>query len=205
MIIAIEGMDGSGKTTQAKLLTKKLKERGYEAKYIETTFFLLKIISSLVNRNIEDVLPSPRKNKVNEKDSSKSNKIIRKILIGISGYFYALITVTIIAIRYHEKIVICDRFFYQFFYDLFQNKSLKILNHFPKPDIVFLLDIDLNEARSRMTDSFDKNTDNIYFVNVRKFFYILSDEFAFTIIKSSGKIEEVNNEIMTHLEENKVI
>jgi len=199
MIIAIEGMDGSGKTTQAKLISKKLKKIGYEVEYVRTTYFLSDEISDFLGKNIKDKLPSPRKRKVKKENSSKQNKKVENIIIKKLGFFYALFTILLIQIKYPEKIVICDRFFYQFFYDLYGDKTSKVLDLFPEPDKAFILTVDIKEARARMTDEFDKNTDGKYFEDLKKFFKYLSKEHNFNIIDSNDSIREVHKKIFNHL------
>ena len=42
LLIAIEGIDGAGKSTQAKILYRILKERGYNVKLLHELVFLTK-------------------------------------------------------------------------------------------------------------------------------------------------------------------
>jgi len=181
MIIAIEGIDGSGKTTQSKMLVEKLRKRGYNAIYVRPIYLLLEKI------HIKNTKISPRK----ERTSGKSNKL-KKNIFRILGYFYAFVTYIFMKIWGRGKILVCDRYFYQFFYDLFGEPAEKVIKFFPNPDVVFLLDGDIELFYSRMEDSFDRSVSREYYVKVIKFYRKLAERYNFIRIDASLKKEEIN-------------
>lgn len=186
LIISIVGIDGSGKTTQAKLLVNKLKNKGYSVKYIRPTYLLY----DKLKRNNSAILYSPRKI---VRKNHKPN-FLKKNIINLSALFYAYITWVIIRIISFNKIIVCDRYFYQFFYDLHGQNSIKILNILPKPDLTILLQDNLTNLWSRM-DDFDQKMDKKYYEDLTIFFNKLADYNNFISINASLNKTEVSEKI----------
>ena len=160
--MAIEGVDGCGKTTQAKMLVDRLNKNGYKATYVRPVYVLLNFIR-LKEEDKNSV--SPRRARVSEISNKKS--IIRKALMGLLGYPYAL--ATYIFMKFYlgrNKIIVCDRYFYQFFFDLFGTQGESAINFFPRLDITFFLDGDLDLFYSRMDNSFDVSVGRNYYAEV---------------------------------------
>lgn len=192
--MAIEGIDGCGKTTQAKFLVYRLRKNGYEAVYIQPIFALAGLIC-LGERSKN--LISPRRARI----SKGSNKNVIRALRCLLGYLYALTTYAFM--RFYlsrNKIVICDRYFYQFFFDLFGSWSEKIVKFFPKPDITFFLDGDLDIFYSRMNSSFDKSVSRNYYVDALAFYRKLSKNCGFVQVDASLSRSIINDTILAHLE-----
>jgi len=205
-IIAIEGIDGSGKTTQAKLLKKKLESHGYQVEYIRTIFMLSSMLSKLFGSK-KNLTPSPRKKIIKEeyrKNTSILN-IFQRIFFGIFGYFYAVLSYLIIYKRSKDKIIVCDRFFFHFFYDVYRKRAFYVIKLFPKPDVVFFMDGDLDIIYSRMNQEIDRKTQKSYFAKVIKFYNELCDEYSFIRVNANLKIEEINKIIYNHLIQKKVL
>ena len=142
MIIAIEGLDGSGKTTQARLLVERLNAGGHQARYIRPLFIFMKEDSA--SERI-----SPRRARVG------GSNIFKRVALGMAGYLYAL--ACYFKMRFgmgKGKLIICDRYFYQFFLDLFGRSGVRVAAMFPRPDMVFFLDAELDILYSRMTNPF---------------------------------------------------
>ena len=107
MIVAIEGLDGSGKTTQSKMLVERLKGAGYNAVYVRPLYAFIgeKSISGGI---------SPRRARIT------GANIFKKIALGIAGYLYALACYLKMRLGPgRRRVAVCDRYFYQFFFDLF--------------------------------------------------------------------------------------
>lgn len=159
IIVAIEGMDGSGKTTQAKMLVKRLNDYGYSSKYVRPVYLLLEFLPSSISKYISI---SPRYERV--KYNAESDFIIfKRVLLCILGYIYALVTLSTMKILYKNKIVICDRYFYQFFYDLFSERGWTIIEKFPRPHVLIILEGNLDHIYARMIDDNDKSINRSYY------------------------------------------
>ena len=193
--MAIEGVDGCGKTTQAKMLVDRLKKNEYETTYVRPIYVLLKLIR-LGEADKNSV--SPRRARVSEVANKKSS-LIRRALIGLAGYLYALTTYMFIKFHSRNKIIVCDRYFYQFFFDLFGDFSEKVVRIFPKPDITFFLDGDLDLFYSRMNDSFDVSVDRIYYTDALNLYRRISQKYGFIQVDANLNKEALNNMIFMHL------
>ena len=195
--MAIEGVDGCGKTTQAKMLVDRLKKNGYEATYVRPVYALIDLIRL---REEDKNSVSPRKTRVSE-ISNKRLSIMRRAIMGLLGYFYALITYIFMKFQCRNKIVVCDRYFYQFFFDLFENWSENIIKIFPRPDIAFFLDGDLDLFYSRMDDSFDTSVGRDYYTDVLNLYKRISQKYGFVKINANLNKEAINDVMFMHLTE----
>ena len=172
MYICLEGIDGSGKSTQIEFLSQWLIDSGFKVeKVVEPT-------DSEIGLIIRKILRSP--------DATSSNT--QKIL----GLLFAADRLTLIEkidkYEKENKIVISDRSFYSSL--AYQNQKDWILeiNKFVKvPDLAILLDLDLDLAISRCskTDEFEKES---FLSNVRKNYIELAKN-----NKNNFKIIDANN------------
>ena len=193
--MAIEGVDGCGKTTQAKMLVDRLNKNGYKAMYVRPIYVLLDLIR-LGDKDKKSV--SPRRTRVYE-NSNKKSSIMRKTLMELSGYIYALTTYMFMKFQCKNKIIVCDRYFYQFFFDLFGDWSESIIKIFPRPDIAFFLDGDLDIFYSRMDNSFDASVGRDYYTNVLNLYRRISRKYGFIQIDAKRNKEAINDIIFMHL------
>jgi len=202
-IVAIEGPDGCGKTTQAKLLVQRLKGEGCNAVYVRPVFIISDMLSTSGKSNT-NIFPSPRRMRLKQLNSSKKRMnifvSIRKWLIGIAGYLYGILSYMVMAYYSNRKrIVIGDRYFYQFFFDLFGGSTEKIIRMFPKPDITFLLEGDSDLFYSRMSDPSDVHASKSYYVDVNNLYARISRKYGFIGIDASLDKETINDMIFSHL------
>jgi len=195
VIVAIVGVDGCGKTTQARMLVDRLKKNGYEAMYVRPVYVLLDLIR-LSEEDKNSV--SPRRARVSE-ILNKKLSIMQRVLMGLFGYLYALVTYIFIKFTSGNKIIVCDRYFYQFFFDLFGNWSENIIKIFPKTDITFFLDGDLNLFYSRMNDSFDASVGRDYYTDVLNLYRKISQKYGFIQIDANLNKEAINNILFMYL------
>ena len=195
--MAIEGVDGCGKTTQAKMLVDRLKKDGYEAISVRPVYVLLNLIR-LREKDKNSV--SPRRAHVSEISNEKLS-IMRRALMGLLGYFYARITYIFMKFQCRKKIVVCDRYFYQFFFDLFGDWSEKIVRFFPKPDIAFFLEGDLDLFYSRMDNSFDVSANRDYYTDVLNLYKRMSQKYGFIQIDANLEREKINDIIFRAIKE----
>ena len=199
--MAIEGVDGSGKTTQAKMLVDRLKKDGYDAVYVQPIFILFNI---LARSNGSTVAPiSPRKirtSQMSNSDKHRKKNFSKKLCMTLLGYPYALTTYLFIKFYLgRNKIVVCDRYFYQFFFDLFGNRSQNVIKFFPKADLTFFLDGNLDIFYSRMEDSFDASVSRDYYSEVINLYRKISQKYGFINIDASLNKEAINDIMFMHL------
>ena len=193
--MAIEGIDGCGKTTQAKMLVDRLKKEGYETRYVRPVYVLMDLIR-LGEKDKNSI--SPRRARASE-SSNKKLSILRRALMGSFGYLYALVTYIFMKFTSRNKIIACDRYFYQFFFDLFGGWSENIIKIFPKPDIAFFLDGDLDIFYSRMDNSFDASVGRDYYTGVLNLYRRISQKDGFIQIDAKLNKEAINDMIYMHL------
>lgn len=200
-IITIIGLDGSGKTTQAKLLVQKLNASGIKASYVRPDYVLIELLSS-IKLPVDRFLPSPRQERTGVRSDSTQKKKKRRLLsfmMGITGYLYAWVNYFIVDFYSRgRRVVVGDRYFYQFFYDIYGSNSRKVIKLFPKPDIVYFLDGNLELCRSRMTNPFDKAVSNDYYSKVRSLLLELAPKYGFVTIDASQDVDSISNFIFTH-------
>jgi dTMP kinase len=193
--ICFEGVEGSGKSTQAKLLYKFIKKK-ITKKVILTrepggTLFSEKIRNLMLDKktNISPLtefflLMAAR----NEHITSKINFYLKK-----------------------NFIIICDRFFYstlayQHYLEGMDKKFIfsiqkKIFNKV-HPDITFLIDLNKKESkvrinkRAKKTNRFDKLS-SYHFNKIRNGFIKISKMYKnkIVLIKGSKSLNEIQNEI----------
>ena len=193
--MAIEGIDGCGKTTQAKKLVDRLRKNGYEAMYVQPVLILLNNITRSKGNDV--ALISPRKARTSQMsnyDKHRKGFFSKKLFMTLLGYPYAL--ATYIFMKFYlskNKIVVCDRYFYQFFFDLFGNRSEKVIRFFPRPDIAFFLDGDLNLFYSRMDNLFDASVDRDYYTEVLNLYRKASQKYGFIQIDAKLNKEAIND------------
>ena len=193
--MAIEGVDGCGKTTQARVLVDRLKKAGYGTAYVRPVYVLLDLFR-LKSDNKNSV--SPRRTSVSE-GSNKKSANMRKALMGLVGYFYALTTYLLMKFTSRNKMMVCDRYFYQFFFDLFGNFGEKMIKFFPRPDITFFLDGDLDIFYSRMDNSFDASVGRDYYMDVLNLYRRISQKYGFVQIDANLNKEAINDILFMHL------
>ena len=198
--MAIEGIDGCGKTTQAKMLVDRLKKEGYKAMYVQPVFVLLNILARSKGNDVAPISPRKiRTSKMSDSDKHEKRFFFKKLFMSFLGYPYAVATYIFMKFTGRNKIIICDRYFYQFFFDLFGNWSEKIIKFFPKPDITFFLDGELDFFYSRMDDSFDAHVSKDYYSEVINLFRKVSQKYGFIQIDAKLDKEAINDIIFMHL------
>jgi thymidylate kinase len=197
--IVFTGIDGSGKTLHAKLLSQELQKRGLSSVYFRPRD--LSLVPNFIKKLLEKHPNLSPRNITMAKEYSKFNgrDILKAILLTVPFLLYSLIVYYLWIYRLRRKyIVVCDRYFFDWFYNLWGNNSSILVRLLPQPNAVFLLDISPGIALSRMHDVFDKKVPLAYYEALRNWFLELGKELGFLTIDSSRKLEEVKSLILSH-------
>lgn len=161
-IVAIVGPDGSGKTTQARLLTGRLQATDHDARYVHGLYYL------------SDVIPyadwlrekaGPRRLQTEKRGGGNSLDRRLRGVFRLFGYLFALLTILFVTVRSRNQIVVFDRFYYQFFYDIYGLESVALLRALPTPWRIVFLDAELDEIRPRLS-AMDRSVDDSYYETV---------------------------------------
>jgi dTMP kinase len=179
MYICLEGIDGSGKSTQMELLMKWLEKCGLEV------FRLFEPTDSPAGRLIREMLQNP----------NATNENFQKTLALLFAADRTILMDKIGQAEESGKIVISDRCFYSSM--VYQNGTEWIaeINKFAKkPDIVLLLDIDPETAISRCEgkDSFE---DRDFLIKIRKRYLELADKEDFMVVNAKNGLNKVHDDI----------
>ncbi len=180
MYICLEGIDGAGKSTQIKSLSKWLRDYGFE---VET---IVEPTDSEIGVLIRKILRSP--------DAISSN--IQKILGLLFAADRLYLMEDVAKKEGKNKIVISDRSFYSSLsYQDHEHWIMEINKFASKPDLVILLDLDVDLAISRCfkTDEFEKKS---FLTNVRENYLKLANENNnFKIVNANNGINKVKSDI----------
>jgi len=179
MYICLEGIDGSGKSTQIFLLEKWLKEYVWDVKSVfEPT-------DSPIGKLIRGML----------RDPGATGDNFQKALALLFAADRMILMDEIVAAEESNKVVISDRSFYSSI--VYQNESqwiYEINKHVKRPDIVILLDMDVNTALKRC-DCKDSFENKIFLENIRNKYLKLAEELDFYVINTNNGINKVQEEI----------
>lgn len=195
MLITFEGLDFSGKTTQIKLLTDKLRQHQYDVLVVREPG------GTPISEKIRDILL--------DKKNLEMTQIAELLLF--SAARTQLVSQIIIPALQSGKIVICDRYddsttAYQGYG---RGISLEAVKHINKlatlgtvPDITFFIDIPLSEVAHRLKESkasVDRmeSSGDAFYEKVRTgYFQIANNEpKRFLVIEGNRSIETVADEI----------
>jgi len=151
-IVAVVGADGTGKTTQVRRLSERLRAEGVRARSVRPVFLLFDPYRLSEGGGNSTAFPgSPRMSRLRQ-DGTRGGRRPRSplLLTAVVGYAYAL--ASYLALRWarrRSEVVVCDRYFYQFFYDLVGPAGSKLARSFPRPDLVVWLDARLETIVAR--------------------------------------------------------
>ena len=195
--ICFEGVEGSGKSTQAKLLYKFIKK-----KITKNVILTREPGGTLFSEKIRNLMLDKKTNISPLTEffllmAARNEHIISKINFYLKKNF----------------IIICDRFFYstlayQHYLEGMDKKFIfsiqkKIFNKI-HPDITFLIDLNKKESKARInkrakkTNRFDKLS-SYHFNKIRNGFINISKMYKnkIVLIKGSKSLNEIQNEINT--------
>ncbi|RLG18114.1 dTMP kinase [Nanoarchaeota archaeon] len=183
MLIAIEGIDGSGKTTQAKMLVKWLKRAGYKAKLTHEP------TKMCTGKTIYKVLHGKLK-------MSKTQLDIVYTTDRLMHYFYEIAP-------YLKKgyVIVSDRYKYSGIAYGCAKGNRKFINELeknvPEPDLTIYLRIDPRSSTSRLKkkDAYEK--DIKFLTKVSKEFDRLRRRKNMITIDGKKPIDEIHREIIS--------
>lgn len=192
-LITLEGIDGSGKTTQAKLLYEYLKSKGHKVSLYRDPG------STPLAEKIRELIMSFSVDPITELllfETARSSLVWEKILPDLkNGY-----------------IVIVDRFIdstvaYQGYGREINLGTVNVLNHIAtrerKPDLTFILHVPLDVALSRIGKDKTKFEDKDFLRKVRDAYFLIQSsqkERQIHLIDASREKEEVFKEIVKIVE-----
>lgn len=204
-LIVLTGIDGSGKTTQARLLVETLKHAGLKVSYVWTRWeqILVKPLTRKWKSNLKkDTGYSDGRAKQNKQKKQQllSNPFFRWLWLG--GFFvdYGLQILVKVRFRLLRKgLIVSDRMFYDSVIDqvinLGSNKEwlldnldstwMKII--FPTPDMVLYIDCPEEIAFSRKDDAPDIE----YLADRRKLYKHLAAKYNWISIDGILPVDEI--------------
>jgi dTMP kinase len=179
MYICLEGIDGSGKSTQIELLVKWLDDCGIEA------LMVFEPTESPAGKLIREMLQNP--------NAVKNN--FQNTLALLFAADRIILMDKIEKAEKEGKIVVSDRCFYSSM--VYQNDGdwIETINKFAKrPDLVLLLDIDAETAISRCEgkDSFE---DIDFLIKIRERYLKIADKQDFMVVNAKNGLNKVHDDI----------
>lgn len=179
MYICLEGIDGSGKSTQILMVQRWLEEYGMGVKRVfEPT-------DSSVGKLIRQMLMDPQATGDN----------FQKTLALLFAADRMILMDQIEAAEKAGNVVISDRCFYSSI--VYQNKTdwlYEINKHVKKPDLVILLDLDVETALHRC-DGKDSFENQIFLEKIRERYLKLAKENDFFVINANNGVNKVHEDI----------
>jgi len=181
MYIVLEGIDGAGKSTQIGILKQWLEDFGIE-------------VTTIAEPSDSDLGFLIRKMLQN---SDTTEKIVQKTLGLLFAADRLMLMKKTSAGEYCNKVVISDRSFYSSLAYQKPKKWIKEINQFVKqPDLVLLLDLDINLAIKRCSGEYEFEKES-FLSNVRNTYLELAkiNENIFKVINANNSPKLVQSDI----------
>ena len=187
-LIALVGADGMGKSTQARRLTDRLLAAGRRARVVRPVFLLFD--PWRIRGNGEAIRSvSPRSLRMG---GPRRTGALRSFV----GYVYAVLSYAYMrAFLRRDEFVVCDRYFYQYFYDLAGRAAPRLARAFPRPDVIVWLDGGMELLMSRIDRAPLDPGEREYFKQVLDFYRVLAGELGFVRVDASADERVVGERI----------
>lgn len=204
LFLSFSGIDGSGKSTHAKAIKKRLEKNGIPCKIVWARW---RPIVTYPFMGIVYVLKKYRR-----KDYYK-NRMLRKIWAYLT--IFDFIYLFLFKIKPHlteGKVIICDRYIYdhiaQLMYDkLYNERAVRImLKLIPNPSLSFIFDVPEQVASYRKRDTqemlkiwkFEDDAEK-YLREMRKNYLKIADSMNIPIVDATKDFKELHEEIYRHV------
>ncbi|MDH7508579.1 MAG: hypothetical protein QHH00_04180 [Methanomassiliicoccales archaeon] len=209
-LICIIGPDGTGKTTQAKLLVEKLRKKEVDCDYKWMRFhhfFSLPVLALARLMGLSEVKTSKNGRIIGYHYFYKS-KMISKLYTGL--LFLDTLSFTMmkvyIPMKLLKKTVVCDRFIHDTLIDLavstgdksvYNSKMGKLfIKLIPEDAKTFMLITDEDVLRERREDVMEDKT-----LEIKIDLYMrLAQQFKITMMEANLPIEEIQNTLLRAIE-----
>lgn len=208
VFICFTGIDGSGKTTLAKLLTDQLNRDGFECKYVynRLTPFLLKpfiIIGQKLFLRRKSISENYAEYSATKRKALRNNplSLIYQWLLLLDYSIQVFLKVKIPLMR--GESIICDRYIYDTLvtdlavdFSYSNNKINRTLNRFfrlfPRPELTFLVDVPEDVAYQRKSD-----IPSIEYLKERRGIYLdVGKEYGMVILDASRNLDNLENVVL---------
>jgi len=214
MFICFAGIDGAGKSTLAKSLTKNLRKEGIKAIYVYNRYIpiilrpIIHVGNFLFLRN-KDFYRDYIEYSNTKKTALKKHSLLASLYYHTVLFEYFISTLLKVKIPLLlRKNVVCDRYIYDTITDLsvdlnYSKEAVKnfldkkILSLFPTPDITFLIDLPEEIAYQRKKDIPSVH----YLKDRRKIYSIIRKECKMITLDGSRKLGELQCEIDSYFNE----
>jgi thymidylate kinase len=204
IVVCFIGIDGSGKTSHAKSLSTNLAISGLASFRIRPEYLLSNCLPhSLMNWISTNILSSSKMKIVerwHQKDARTRGSVrshIFKALMNAGLLFYAwFMHELVVKVRLSRYSMIYDRYFYDWIFYLNGNRFDSLVRIVPKADLVFLLDLEVPEAFSRMHWKKDKEFPSEYYSSLRNWYLTLARYYGFVIVDCARHFDETSFAIL---------
>ncbi|HMK53429.1 MAG TPA: dTMP kinase [Methanobacteriaceae archaeon] len=179
MYVCLEGIDGSGKSTQLKMLGQWLEEYGFQ---VRSVFEPTDSPAGLLIRNML-------------KEPNASTRDLQRTLGLLFAADRMMLMEKIQEAESHNEIVISDRSFYSSLaYQDEEEWILEINKHIKKPDLVILLDVEIEIALSRCEGK-DHFENREFLEKVRKNYLNLAEKNNFLVVNANNGARKVHEDV----------
>ncbi len=184
IIIAFEGIDQSGKSTQSKMFAERLKKMRYDVEYLH-----FHDIETPLGKEIQLFLEGKR----------KYSPLVRQLLFAANRYERHE---DIGAMIKEKDFIVIDRYIpsglaYGMVNGIELNWMLQVESMLHQPNIVVLIDVSSKVSRPRKSeenkDIYEK--DLVFLDKVREAYLNLAEMFGWIIVSGEGSLEQVHNNI----------
>jgi dTMP kinase len=209
--ICLTGIDGTGKTTQARGVSERCRKEGLRAGYVWARWepFFLRPVTALYFRRmgLRERGGQDYKKAIHAKTRLLRHPAIRKIwhIISLLDYWITKRPRVFLA-GLKWDIFICDRYVYDYAVDqalnlgispkeMVQDLGNRIFRYFPKPDLTIVLLLPAEEGSRRKQDG-----TGFGYLNVRAPYYrALLDCDGVVGVDASGSVEKVQGVVWNHV------